>query len=469
MNELTGSLQIPRLGHEHQSLLNECLEQIGRKAYRNRLRRSYYNHRNALQDLGISIPPQLRTVETVVGWPAKGVEGLSRRLNIEGFTVTDGTTAEIGLDAMLEANRFEIEAPQAHTSALVTTPAFIAVTSGDVQAGEPEVIISARSAELATGLWDGRRRTLRGALFVYEAKGGVPTNFVLFAPGTAIMIKKTDTAWDVRESRHDFGIPVEPLIFNPSLDRPFGRSRISRAVMSLTDSAVRTLLRSEVSAEFFSAPQRYVLGADEQAFQDSQGNAIPAWQSILGRVLAISRDAEGEVPTVGQFSQQSMQPHFEQLRGLAAMFASEVNLPLDSLGIVHDNPSSAEAIMRAKEELIIDAKYAIRSFTPAWERSIRRGLAMMDDSPAALSRYLGVHAKWADPATPSQVSAADAITKEISVLPWVAESEVALEMFGHDPATRDRLLADKRRNEGRGVLQALTAEATTSDANSGAA
>ncbi len=464
---LTESLQIPALGHAHQSLLNECLEQIGRKAERNRLRRSYYNHRNTLQDLGISIPPQLRTVETVVGWPAKGVDGLSRRLNLEGFTVAGGTTVDLGLDDMLEANRFEIEAPQAHTSALVTTPAFIAVTAGDVEAGEPEVIISARSAELATGLWDGRRRMLRGALFVYETDMGIPTHFVLFAPGTAIIIKKAGVSWDIRESRHDFGIPVEPLIYNPSLDRPFGRSRISRAVMSLTDSAVRTLLRSEVSAEFFSAPQRYVLGADEGAFKDASGNPIPAWQSVLGRVLAITRDEDGEVPQVGQFSQQSMQPHFDQLRGLASMFAAEVNLPLDSLGIVHDNPSSAEAIMRAKEELIIDAKYAIRSFTPGWERSVRRGLAMMDDSPAALAQYLGVRAKWDDPSTPSQVSSADAITKEISVLPWIADSDVALEMFGHDPATIERLKADKRRQEGRGVLQALTAEPVVPNAVAG--
>ena len=60
---------------------------------------------------------------------------------------------------------------------------------------------------------------------------------------------------------------MEPLVYRPSLDRPFGKSRITRAVMSITDSAVREALRTEVSAEFFTTPQKYLLGADEELFE----------------------------------------------------------------------------------------------------------------------------------------------------------------------------------------------------------
>lgn len=455
----TIGLQIPQLGHSHQELLDQCLMQILSKASRNRVRRQYYDYKNALRDLGIAIPPQLRSVETVVGWPAKGVDGLSRRLNLDGFTIPGGNTADLGLDAILADNRFEIEAPQAHTSALVSSVAFTAVTAGDVLSGEPEVIISARSAEHATGIWDGRRRSLKAALFIYSVDdAGAPDDMALLTPDTAIMIKKTATGWDVRESRHSLGsVPVEPLIYNPSLDRPFGRSRISRAVMALTDSAVRTLLRSEVSAEFFSAPQRAIMGADEDAFIGPDGNPIPAWQSLIGRVLAIGRDEDGNIPTVQQFSQQTMQPHFDQLRGLASMFASEVNLPVSSLGIVQDNPASAEAIFAAKEDMIIDAKYTIRSFSPSWERQARRALSMLDNSPTAMAQYEKIRSHWVDPSTPSVVSASDAMSKQISVFPWMADSEVALEGFGYDQATIERLMADKRRAGAGAMLANLTA------------
>jgi len=440
------SLRIPQLGHSHQETLDQCLAQLSARSRRNRLRRRYYDHKNELRDLGISIPPSLRKVETVVGWPAKGVDALSRRMILDGFTIPGGSTEDLGLDALLEENRFEIEAPQAHTSALTHSVAFTSVTVGDVQAGEPEVLITMRDAESATGLWDGRRRALKAALLVFDFdESGIPKEFVLYVPNLAIIVKRTGSSWDVRQSAHELGIPVEALVYNPSLSRPFGRSRISRAVMALTDSAVRTLLRSEVSAEFFSAPQRYVLGADENSFVDRDGNPVPAWTSLLGRYLAIGRDEDGEVPVVGQFSQQSMQPHFEQLRAIAAMFAGEANLPLDSLGIVHDNPSSAEAIMRAKEELVMDAKFAIRTFGPSWQRMARSALMLRPSTPAERAQYAKIRAHWGNPATPSIVSASDAIVKQVSALPWMADSEVVLEELGYDQPTIARLMAAKNR------------------------
>src|SRR5690606_28014561 len=101
----------------------------------------------------------------------------------------------------------------------------------------------------------------------------------------------------------------------------FGSSRISRPVMALTDSGVRTLLRTEVSAEFFNAPQRYALGAEESAFQDAKGNAKSGWEVLLGRVLTLSKDEDGVIPQVGQFPQQSMEPNIAHFRMLAQAFA----------------------------------------------------------------------------------------------------------------------------------------------------
>ncbi|MBQ1167342.1 hypothetical protein KBZ21_56010, partial [Streptomyces sp. A73] len=42
--------------------------------------------------------------------------------------------------------------------------------------------------------------------------------------------------------------------------------------------------------EFYGAPQRYILGASESAFQDAEGNTKSAWETYIGRVLALERD-----------------------------------------------------------------------------------------------------------------------------------------------------------------------------------
>ena len=48
-------------------------DQLQAKRARNRVRQNYYDQRVGLKDLGISIPPQLRNIDSVLGWrPDRG-------------------------------------------------------------------------------------------------------------------------------------------------------------------------------------------------------------------------------------------------------------------------------------------------------------------------------------------------------------------------------------------------------------
>lgn len=454
--------QVTGLDPAYQSIINQLVGQIQAKSARNALRRRYYDHKSVLRDVGISIPPQMRDVATVIGWPAKAVDSMSRRTILDGFTTVNTDTATIGLDSIWESNRLASEVPQAHTSALMHSTAFTFVTAGDVTAGEPEAIISVRSAESASAIWDKRRRTFSAALSIIDvSSSGSPNTMVLYVPNLAIVINRVGTSWDVRYAPHELGVPVEALTYRAALDRPFGSSRISRPVMALTDATVRTLLRTEVSAEFYSAPQRYVLGADEDLFVDADGKAIPAWQAVLGRMFAVGRDEDGNVPTVGQFTQQSMEPHLAQVRSLASLFAAETSLPVGSLGIVQDNPSSAEAIFAAKEELVVEIEHwEATSLGPAWERTIRNALRLIDDTPAARSEYAGIRAHWASPSTPSIVSAADAMVKQVAAIPKIGETDVALERLGYNQDEIARMQAQWRRASGTATLDALIGAAS---------
>ena len=147
-----------------------------------------------------------------------------------------------------------------------------------------------------------------------------------------------------------------PIIYKPDSKRPFGHSRISRSCMDLINKARNTVTRGEVSAEFYSFPQKYVTGLSQDA------EPLEKWQATISSLLQFSKDEDGDRPTLGQFTQQSMAPFIEQFRMYASAFAGETGLTLDDLGFASGNPSSSEAIKAAHENLRLTARSAQRSF-----------------------------------------------------------------------------------------------------------
>jgi hypothetical protein len=150
----------------------------------------------------------------------------------------------------------------------------------------------------------------------------------------------------------------------------------------------------------------------------------------------------------------------DQLRGWAQLFAGETSLPLSSLGIAPDaNPSSAEAIHAAKEDLIVEAESATQVFGAGLARVARTAIMLRDGLDTEPDDLRRLQARWRNPATPSVAAASDALMKQATVLPWLADSEVALEMLGYDQPTITRLLADRRRTQARSTIDALATAA----------
>lgn len=126
--------------------------------------------------------------------------------------------------------------------------------------------------------------------------------------------------------------------------------------MQIMEGAMRTIKRSEVSAEFYSFPQKYALGLSN----DSE--PMNKWKASISTMLSFTKDEDGDSPTLGQFTQQSMLPYVDQIKMFAALFAGETGLTLDDLGFPSDNPSSSEAIKASHENLRLLARKAQRTF-----------------------------------------------------------------------------------------------------------
>lgn len=452
---------VPGLTPAEQAALAQLVELWRVKQPRNRLRQAYLDGIVRPDNLNISVPDEMvDQLGAVIGWPRKVVFGLSDLLIWDGVTAANGHDDPFGIDDLLAATSFELEIAQTIPSSLTHSVAFLTLRKGVEAAGEPPVIIQGHSADWAAGLWDRVRRRLSYGLTIDDIDdAGRPTRFTLYTVDSTYVVEQNmASAWQIVHAElHGMGAAMmEALPFEPSLDRPLGRSRISRDVMSITQRAMRTVLREELATELFTAPGILLSGVDPDLIAD-----LRSWDWKLGTIKTISSGEEPEGPKVTVLPQQSSQPFTEQMRALATELSGVSSLPVSSLGVIQDNPSSAEALYAAKEELVIKAKNAQRVFDAALTRVYAHAVMMRDGLDEMTSELRSLATRWGDPAHPSIVSQSDAIVKQISAMPWLAESPVVLEELGYSGSQIARLMSDKRRAEASGLLDRLSAQDTS--------
>ena len=310
-------------------------------------RYKYYEMKNAVKDFGMVTPPEFRQFAETLGWCGKAVDALADRLVWREFREDN-----FDLNNIYQMNNADVLFDSAVLSALISSCCFLYISQGPGGFPRLQVLDGAN----ATGVMDEVTGLLQEGYAVLERdpETDKPLLEAYFTPGNTWYYPKGGSPY-LRQNPAPAPLLV-PILHRPDARRPFGHSRISRACMGLQQGALRTLKRSEISAEFYSFPQKYVLGTSNDADQ------LDKWRATISSLLEITKDEDGDKPVVGQFTQQSMSPYTEQLRTFAALFAGETGLTLDDLGFVTDNPSSAEAIKSSHESLRLAARKAQRTF-----------------------------------------------------------------------------------------------------------
>lgn len=454
------------LTHSEQDSLDELLMQWRAKRPRNNIRSGFYDMRNASRHLMSSnAPAVVKRRRFVLGWSAIAVDKLNRRCNLDGFYDAAGTDLDsLGLPDLERTNRLRAELSQAGISSLIHAVSWLVTVQGEP--GEPEVLILPRDATSATGMWDTRRRALRSFLSITDLDdSGEPTQMTMYLYGLNIVMSKASGRWNVDRREHDYGLPVDPLRYKPRLGRPFGSSRISRTVMSLHEQALGAMIRADVNGEAYSLPRYALLGVTEESFTNADGSPKPTWQAAWDAMWAIGDDADLAQTgsplaraDVKQFNGQSPEPQNAHLRMLAQMFAGETGIPIGELGLIGDaNPTSADALMAAKDDLIAEAEQTTDNWTPDVSATLTRAVTMLNQGNVPAD--LDVQPIWRNPMHVSRAAAADAASKVIDKFPWLAESEVGLELSGLSPSQIKRALADRRLAQARQTLAGLTAGA----------
>lgn len=343
------------------------------------LRYKQYDMKYQDADVGITIPPEIRArYKAVIGWCAKGVDSLADRLVFREFENDNFEINEI-----FNMNNPDTLFDSAVLSSLIASCSFVYISKGEGDIPRLQVI----EASNATGIIDPITGLLEEGFAVLERnEQGKPSLEAHFLPG------KTDYYIDEKfkySIKNNVAYPLlVPIIHRPDAVRPFGRSRITRAGMYYQRYAKRTLERADITAEFYSFPQKYVTGLSQDA------EPMETWKATISSMLQFTKDEEGDAPKLGQFTTPSMSPFTEQLRTAASGFAGETGLTLDDLGFVSDNPSSVEAIKASHENLRLAGRKAQRCIGSGLLNVGYLAACLRDDYPYLRSQFYETKAKW---------------------------------------------------------------------------
>ena len=391
---------------------------LANKRIRVWLRYGFYEMKNLTFDFGISSPPELKYWNSCVGWCARGVDSLVDRMDFYGFR-----NDVFGLEEIFSANNKDVFFPSAIQGALIAACSFIYISEGEDGFPRLQVI----NADDATGIVDPTTGLLNEGYAVLERdKAGLPIKEAYFTHEYTAFYENGTL---VDERRYAVKQPMlVPFVFRPDAKRPLGHSRISRACMAQVGSALRTIKRSEISAEFYSFPQKWATGLDQDA------EHMDKWSAAMSAMMRFTLNEDGQDHVkLGQFNQQSMTPHVEQLKMFASLFAGEVGLTLDDLGFPQSNPSSYEAIQAAHENLRLTAKAAQRSFNVGILNAGYLAACIRDNYAYTRQQITITSPMWLPPfrADASMLSGiGDAIQKINSAYPEYLTEDKILELTG---------------------------------------
>jgi len=408
--------------------VNYLRDKLAYKKNRVKLRYKYYEMKQLVRDLNISTPPDLRYWMGSLGWCGRAVDSLADRLVFREFD-----NDNFGMNEIYNLNNRDILIDSAILGALITSCDFIYITTDDD--GYPRMRVIDGSH--ATGIIDPITNMLtEGYAIIDFDEFDNPLTEAYFIPGHTMIYQGGRIMSDITNAA-PYPLLV-PIINRPDAKRPFGHSRISRACMSIVNSAIRTVKRSEIAAEFFSYPQKYILGMNPDA------EVLDKWKATMSSMLRIDKDEDGDHPVVGQFQAASMAPHSEQLRMFAGLFAGETGLTLDDLGFPSQNPSSAEAIKASHESLRLTARKAQHTMGTGLLNAGYLAACVRDNTPYLRSEIYNTRVLWEpifepDAATLSAIG--DGAIKINQAVPGFFDHAVLRAMTGIDGGEQENIFA----------------------------
>ena len=426
----------------------------------NETKNKYYEGKISLRsvNLGLALPENIGKLEIGCAWGAKCVDVLAARSMFDGYVGENGTELP-ELDRIVTANRLIAQYGEAARDELKYGCTF-ATLSKDENIG---CKVRFHSPRTAAALWNGDKGRIDCGFAVIDT---APANDETWSPSLLYYytddavwaLQRTDAEWKAIRFPQRMGRPLmEPLIWNSTSDKPFGRSRIKEPIRRLIEGYVRTIANAAIGLEFATSPQKYLLGITDDQYQ-----AVVAdkFRQYVGSIIAATTNPEtGEKPAFGQLAQGTLEPHIQMIRLLATQFSAATGLPVTDTGVINDaNPSSSDAILAQTQTLVGLAEQLNTGNGESLRTIALMALAVANDTTAEdlTDEQKSVVAHFRNPAMPSVAATADAATKIAGARPSFAQTDTFLEMIGFSQADIRRIRAQELRSKGLPALEEFT-------------
>lgn len=452
-----------------QMQLEDLVDVFNYHQCKNAAKDRYYEGHVTIGDvnIGIALPQGLQNLEVGCNWGQKAVDVLAARSMFDGFVGAGGNDTA-ALSEIVEKNRMVTEYQKACRDELKYGCVFCTLSKS------PELGCKIRwhSPATAAALWDGSRgRILCGLAIVDTVRdekysgSWIPSIVNYYTDNATIVLTWYQNGWRAERAAHQLGRPLmEPMIWNATNGKPFGRSRLKQPIRTLIDDYIRIMANATIALEFDTTPQKYILGVT-----DEQYDAIVSdkFRQYVGSIVASTQNPEtGQNPTFGQLTQGSLSPHVDKLRMVATQFSAATGLTITDVGIINDaNPTSSDAILAQSQTLVLMAQQlnsgngdSLKTIA-LMAQAVAKGCSI--DALTNDEKDIIPHFK--NPAMPSVAVTADAAIKIASARQEFASTDTFLEMIGFDQADIRRIRAQEQRVRGQRVLTELDSEDQSND------
>ena len=458
MMNISGITSATGLSRADADALKELVDVHESVSARNRLLDSYYESDHRPRGIGIDNIPDSIDPGVKCDWARKAVTSVSERVRMDGF-VFEGDYTDPALDSVLAANDLN-GAFNRHVASELTHGCMFAT----VQRDGGLVSVRMHSAETSAAIWDTAAGRIGSGFVLADVRRfdwsatPVPSQVNVHLPGRVVILHRTGpAAWAAETMATPVDRPMmEAFCFRATGTKPFGETRITPTVRYLVDEVERTLRYMAVSSAFYATPQRYLMGLTDEQYDEMVGKK---WQTYIGSMLLGTRDDDGNAPTAGQFSATSPQPYIDAIQTYAKLFSGATGVPLNSLGIVQDNPSSAEAIDAQREDICTAAEDCIESNRASMREVALMAMAVAGNTTvdALTPEQQSVMPHFRNPRTPSLASTADAMVKIATVLDGFSQTREFLTGMGFEAAEVESIRAQLDTARNQNMLMSLMA------------
>lgn len=402
----------------------QLLQTLDAVQFRNEELNRYYN---GVQALAFLSPEAQKAIGNRFGRMASNlcrlsVSSLAERLRIVGF---NGNPDVWGLWL---ANDLDEQSDLAHREALTLGSSYAIVWADE--RGNP--LVSVESAREVAVLADPGTRQITCAVKRWRTQ--TTTEAVLYLPDVVYRLRADtpgaqSTGFYVVDE-FDNPLGVVPVVQLRNTDRvpvalqgypdrvmsEYGHSELSDLV-PLVDGVNKLLADMLVTAEYTARPRRWATGIElvERPRLDAGGNVVldSDGEPIIDTVNPIPEGnramiSENESAKFGQLEGADLSGYENAVNVLLGQIMAVSALPAHYIGVMTDNPASADAIRAAEASLTARAEARQKTFGKSWEQVGRLMVAIRDGIDPG---DVDCQVQWSDPSTRSVAQESDAVVK----------------------------------------------------------